>query len=51
MKKEIKLYNVIFPIWMLILIPPLWLVVLPGNFLIDLLVLYISMRILKKIVN
>ena len=47
MKKEIKLYNVIFPIWMLILIPPLWLVALPGNFIIDLLVLYISMRILK----
>ena len=47
MKKEIKLYNVIFPIWMLILIPPLWLVALPGNFIIDLLVLYISMKILK----
>ena len=47
MKKDTRLYNVIFPIWFLLLIPQLWIVSLAGNFLIDLLVLYISMRILK----
>lgn len=47
MKKGTKLYNVIFPIWMLILIPQLWLVSLAGNFIIDLLVLYLSMKFLQ----
>ena len=42
-----KLYNVIFPFWMLIMLPPMWLIVLPGNFLIDSLVLIISMFALK----
>ena len=37
--KTTKLYNVIFPIWMLYLFPVAWLVVLPGNFLVDSLVL------------
>lgn len=46
MKKEIKLYNVLFPLWMLLLFPQMWLIVLPGNFLIDSLVLLISMKIL-----
>lgn len=41
-----KLYNVIFPIWLLLLLPQLWLISLPANFFIDLLVLYISMRVL-----
>ena len=31
-KNSIKLYNVIFPIWLLWLIPITWLVVLPANF-------------------
>lgn len=47
MKKDIKLYNVLFPLWMLLMFPVTWLIVLPGNFLIDSLVLYIFMRILK----
>lgn len=49
MRREysIKLYNVIFPIWILWLIPITWLVVLPANFLIDLLVLVITLRCLK----
>ena len=45
--KEVRLYNVLFPLWMLMLIPVTWLVVLPGNFLIDSLVLIISLRVLK----
>ena len=45
-KKPLRLYNILFPIWMLIFFPPLWLVILPGNFLIDSLVLLISLRVL-----
>lgn len=46
-KKEIKLYNVLFPFWMLLLFPQVWLIVLPGNFIIDSLVFLVSMLILK----
>lgn len=46
-KKEVKLYNVLFPFWFLLLIPSLWFIVLPGNFIIDSLVLIISMYVLK----
>ena len=42
---SIKLYNVLFPIWMLLFIPsPLWLLIIPGNYIIDRLVLYLSMK-------
>ncbi len=34
-KQNITLYNVFFPIWLLLLIPTVWLVVLPANLLID----------------
>lgn len=43
MKKEIRLYNVLFPFWMLLLFPQLWLIVIPGNFIIDSFVLIVSM--------
>ena len=46
-KKDIKLYNVLFPFWMLMLFPVAWLVILPGNFIIDSLVLILSLKILK----
>lgn len=46
-KKAVKLYNVLFPFWMLMLVPSLWLIVLPGNFIIDSLVLVVSMAALK----
>lgn len=45
--KSIKLYNVIFPIWMLWLFPTTWIVVLPANFIIDLLVVVLTMKCLK----
>ena len=45
--KQVRLYNVLFPFWMLMLFPITWLVVLPGNFLVDSLVLLISLRVLK----
>ena len=47
--KSITLYNVLFPIWFLILFPITWLVILPANFIIDSLVLIISMKLLKTI--
>lgn len=45
--KNVKLYNVIFPFWMLLLFPVTWLVVLPANFIVDTLVLLLSMYVLK----
>ncbi len=45
--KKTKLYNVIFPIWMLWIFPLTWLVILPANFLIDLLVVALTMKVLK----
>jgi len=33
--KEIKLYNVIFPIWFLLFFPPVILITIAGNFVID----------------
>lgn len=46
-KKDIKLYNVLFPFWMIMLYPVSWIMVIPGNFIIDSLVLIISLHILK----
>lgn len=48
MKREIKLYNIIFPIWMLWMFPLAWLVVLPGNLLFDGLVLFLSLTALGR---
>ena len=47
MKKDLRLYNVMFPFWFLLLLPQLWLIVIPGNFLIDSLVLIVALKILK----
>lgn len=45
MKNETRLYNVMFPIWFFWLLPtPLWLIILPANFVIDSLILYLAMR-------
>ena len=44
---DVKLYNLLFPFWMILLFPQIWLVVLPGNFIIDSIVLIISMILLK----
>ena len=46
-KSSIRLYNVLFPFWMILLFPQVWLIVLPGNFIIDSAVLLISLAILK----
>ena len=47
MKKQIKLYNVIFPIWLLLIFPQTWLVSIPTNFIIDLTVVVVAMKLLK----
>lgn len=47
MKGETRLYNVIFPIWMLYLLPQVWLITLPGNLIIDCGVLLITLAVLK----
>lgn len=47
MEKNKKLYNIIFPVWLLWLLPSLWLIIIPGNFLFDSLVVIVSMYALK----
>lgn len=42
--KETRLYNVIFPLWMLLIFPQTWLVAAPANFIIDFAVLYFTMK-------
>ncbi len=46
-KKQITLYNMIFPIWGMILFPPLWIITLPFNFIIDSAVLIVAINRLK----
>lgn len=48
MKKEIRLYNIIFPVWMLILIPVLWIALLPLNFIVDSIILLIALKFVIK---
>ncbi len=47
MKKEIKLYNVIFPIWLLMFLPTIWIFVIPANFIVDFCVIYFTAKYLK----
>ena len=43
-KQSVTLYNILFPIWILVWLPsPLWLLLIPLNFSIDYLVLYKSL--------
>lgn len=49
MKKTVRLYNVLFPIWMLVFFPsPLWIALIPANYLID---RFVLKRSLPKTVN
>jgi hypothetical protein len=45
--KQIKLYNVIFPIWFLLFFPPVIFITLVGNFVIDSLVIMACFFIFK----
>ncbi len=47
MKREIKLYNVLFPIWILYFFPQVWIVAVPGNLLIDCGLLLLTLAVLK----
>ena len=47
MKKQIRLYNIILPIWLLIVLPQVWLIVLPANLTIDGLVLLLTLCCMK----
>ncbi len=49
--KEIKFYNVIFPIWFLLFFPPVIFITLFGNFLIDSLVIIATFFILKMSIH
>ena len=47
-RRHLRLYNILFPAWMFYLLPTgLWLFILPANFAIDSLVLWMAMRRLK----
>lgn len=45
--KNNKIYNVVFPIWFLLLFPLAWLIVMPVNFLIDSIVICLALKFLK----
>ena len=45
--KNFKLYNVFFPIWFLLLIPITWLIAIPINFVVDSIVILLSLKVLK----
>ncbi len=46
-KKDIKLYNLLFPFWAMLFIPPVCIISLAGNIVIDSLILLLGMVILK----
>ena len=46
MKNNLKLYNLILPIWLLWLLPLTWIIVLPCNYFIDLLVVVLTLKYL-----
>lgn len=45
--KQVKLYNVIFPIWVIMFFPPIILITMIGNFIIDSLVVIICFYAFK----
>lgn len=47
MKREVKLYNILLPIWILYFFPQVWIITLPGNLIIDCGVLLITLAVLK----
>lgn len=47
MKKQTRIYNIILPIWILLLFPQLLVFVIPGNLLVDCAVLFFALLALK----
>lgn len=46
-KKEIRLYDVLFPVWILMIWPVTWIIFIPGIFLINTIVLFIGTFVFK----
>lgn len=46
--REMRLYNMILPVWLLWIFPQVWLVILPGNLLVDVLVVFFALLALKR---
>ena len=44
---DVKLNSTAFPLWLLLFVPITWLIFIPGNFLIDSIVLLISINVLN----
>ena len=44
---DVRLNSVSYPFWLLLFVPILWLIFVPGNFLFDSLVLFICMKVFK----
>lgn len=42
--KDVKLYNVMFPVWFYLLFPQVWLMILAVNFIVDSLVVFFSAK-------
>ena len=43
--RSTRLYNILFPIWLLVFLPTyIWLFLIPANYLIDALVLWLSLK-------
>ena len=47
-KREIRLYNMILPLWLLWIVPQVWFLLLPGNLLIDTEVLLCALLALRR---
>ena len=45
-RRSKKLYNILLPIWLLWIFPQVWLIVLPGNLAVDVLVLLLALAVL-----
>lgn len=43
MKKQVRLYNLVFPMWGLYMFPTAWIIVLPANLIVDCAVLFLTL--------
>ena len=46
-KKSVKLYNLIFPVWVVWLFPITWVAIVPANILVDFLVTLLALKLIK----
>ena len=46
-KKSVKLYNLIFPVWIVWLYPVTWIGIIPLNILVDFLVTLLALKLMK----